>query len=421
MLTINRERGTGIVLPYPFQADSDIKDVRNRYPGAMSDTESYIYRFSWDKEDLVQYQWKEHYVKQPEVLAYLNHVVDRHDLRKHMQFNTELLSAEFDESTNRWRLQTSTDEVFTSKYLVTALGLLSKQNFPNYPGISSFKGELYHTGNFPKSYDFKNKTVGVIGCGSTGVQVITALGKAEQVKRLVCFQRTPQYSVPSGDGPVDPQYREGINNRYDEIWDQVRSSVVAFGFTESTTKTFDVSAEERERIYQDAWDKGNGFRFMFYTFCDITYDEAANEEACKFIRKKIAEIVKDPEKARKLTPKDFYARRPLCDSGYYQQFNRENVDIVDLKETPIVEFVEKGIKTKDGAVHELDVIIFATGFDAVDGNYTRMRIKGRGGESLRVSCFASHNLLIPPHSPQITNSPTLPALPSPSLPASFSD
>ena len=165
----------------------------------------------------------------------------------------------------------------------------------------------------------------------------------------------------------------------------MRSSVVAFGFTESTTKTFDVSAEERERIYQDAWDKGNGFRFMFYTFCDITYDEAANEEACKFIRKKIAEIVKDPEKARKLTPKDFYARRPLCDSGYYQQFNKDNVDIVDLKETPIVEFVENGIKTKDGAVHELDVIIFATGFDAVDGNYTRMRIKGRGGESLKVS------------------------------------
>lgn len=364
----------------------------------MSDTESYIYRFSWDKEDLQQYQWKEHYVKQPEVLAYLNHIVERHDMRKHMQFNTELTSAQFDENTNRWIVETSTNEKFTSKYLVTALGLLSKQNYPKIPGISSFKGEMYHTGNWPKSYDFRDKRVGVIGCGSTGVQVITALGK--QVKQLVCFQRTPQYSVPSGDGPVSKEYRDSINSRYDDIWDQVRNSVVAFGFVESTTKTFDVSPEERERIYQDAWDKGNGFRFMFYTFCDITYDAAANEEACKFIRKKIAETVKDPEKARKLTPHDFYARRPLCDGGYYQQFNRDNVDIVDLKETPIEEITEKGIKTSDSKVHELDVIIFATGFDAVDGNYTRIAIKGRGGQSLKVD-MSSRKVL--PHSRQLTH------------------
>jgi cyclohexanone monooxygenase len=348
----------------------------------MSDTESYIYRFSWDKEDLLQYHWKEHYVKQPEVLAYLNHVVERHDMRKNMQFNTQMTSAQFDESTNRWRIETSTNEVFTSKYLITALGLLSRQNYPKIPGLGSFRGEMYHTGNWPKSHDFAGKKVGVIGCGSTGVQVITAIAK--EVKQLVCFQRHPQYSVPSGDGPVSKEYRESINGRYNEIWGQVRNSIVAFGFEESKVKTFDVSPEERERIYQDAWDKGNGFRFMFYTFCDITYDEAANEEACKFIRRKIAETVKDPEKASKLTPHDFYARRPLCDGGYYEQFNRDHVDIVDLKENPIEEITEKGIKTSDGKLHELDVIIFATGFDAVDGNYTRIAIKGRGGQSLKV-------------------------------------
>lgn len=198
---------------------------------------------------------------------------------------------------------------------------------------------------------------------------------------------------------MSKEYRESINGRYDEIWYQVRDSIVAFGFEESKVKTFDVSPEERRWIYQDAWDKGNGFRFMFYTFCDITYDEAANEEACNFLRSKIAETVRDPEKARKLTPHDFYARRPLCDGGYYEQFNRENVDIVHLKETPIEEITEKGIKTSDGKVHELDVIIFATGFDAVDGNYTRIAIKGRGGQSLKVWSSSATLLNTPQHCP----------------------
>ena len=308
-------------------------------------------------------------------------MADRFDLRKHISFNTELTGAHFDETDNVWRITTNSGEEIVSRYLVTALGLLSKQNYPAIPGLRSFRGEMYHTGNWPKSHDFHGKRVGVIGNGSTGVQVITAIAK--EVKQLVCFQRTPQYSVPSGDGPVSQEYRERINDRYDDIWDQVRNSVVAFGFEESKVPAMSVSAEERQKKFQEAWDLGNGFRFMFWTFCDLTYDEEANEEACKFIRGKIAETVKDPEKARKLTPHDFYARRPLCDAGYYEQFNRENVDIVDLKETPITEITQNGIRTSDGALYELDVIVFATGFDAVDGNYTRVRIKGRGGESLK--------------------------------------
>jgi len=349
--------------------------------GAMSDTESYIYRFSWDKEDLKEYYWKEHYVKQPEVLAYLEHVVDRHDLRKHMQFNTELMNASFDESQDVWRTETSTGDVFTSRYLITALGLLSKQNWPDIKGINTFKGELYHTGNWPKQHDFTNKRVGVIGSGSTGVQVITALAK--EVKELVCFQRNPQYSVPSGDGPVSQEYRDWVNANYDEIWDGVRNSMVAFGFKESEIPAMSVPEEERQRIFQENWDKGNGFRFMFGTFNDITIDEQANEAACNFIKSKIAETVKDPEKSRKLMPTEPYARRPLCDAGYYEKFNQDNVHIVALKETPIVEVTPKGVKTSDGAEHELDVIVFATGFDAVDGNYTRLRIHGRRGESLK--------------------------------------
>ena len=320
-------------------------------------------------------------MKQPEVLAYLHHVVDRYDLRKNMQFNTELRDARWDEESRNWIIKTSTDEEFRARYLVTALGLLSKTNFPDIPGLRSFKGEMYHSGKWPAHHDFTTKRVGIIGNGSTGVQIITAI--ASKCKTLTCFQRTPQYSVPSGDGPVSPEYRKSINNRYDEIWDQVKNSAVAFGFEESTTPTMSVSPEEREAIFERAWQKGNGFRFMFWTFSDIAVSEEANLAAQDFIRKKIRETVKDPAKADKLCPTELYARRPLCDAGYYDQFNRDSVSIVDLKETPITEITETGIKTSDGSLHELDVIIFATGFDAVDGNYTRVAIKGRSGASLK--------------------------------------
>lgn len=346
----------------------------------MSDTESYIYRYSWDKDDLLSYHWKEHYLKQPDVLAYLEHVVERHKLGPYIQFNTELMSAQYIDSQNVWQIDCSTNETFTAHYLVTALGLLSKQNWPDIPGIQSFRGELYHTGNWPKQHDFKNKRVGIIGNGSTGVQVITAI--AGEVESLTTFQRHPQYSVPSGDGPVTKEYRDQINARYDEIWDQVRHSAVAFGFDESTVPCMSVSPEDRRKKFQEAWDIGNGFRFMFWTFSDITTSKEANEEACNFIRGKIREIVKDPEKARKLQPTEMYAKRPLCDGGYYQQFNRESVDIVDLKEEPIEALTDKGIKTSQKE-YEFDVIIFATGFDAVDGNYTRLAIKGRNGDSLK--------------------------------------
>lgn len=329
----------------------------NRYPGAMSDTESYIYRYSWDKEDLQNYKWDEHYIKQPQALAYLEHVVERHKLRPHMQFNTELLSAQYIEERNVWQIETSTSETLTCHYLVTALGLLSKQNWPDIPGRLSFKGEVYHTGKWPRHHDFKGKRVGIIGNGSTGVQVITQLGKENEVKQLISFQRHPQYSVPSGDGPVSPKYRQQINENYDAIWDQVRNSAVAFGFEESTVPCMSVSPEERRQKFQAAWDKGNGFRFMFWTFSDLTTDPAANEEACEFIRSKIRDTVKDPEKARKLQPTEYYARRPLCDAGYYDQFNKENIDIVDLKEEPIEMITEKGVRTSKQE-YNLDVLIF---------------------------------------------------------------
>lgn len=351
----------------------------NRYPGAMSDTHSFLYRYSWDKEDLQTYPWSHNYLDSKEILAYLNHVVDRHDLRRYMQFGTEVSSMKWNEEEYLWALHTS-DGIFNARYVVTAIGLLSEPNWPNIQGRSSFEGELYHTARWPETYDFTGKRVGVIGNGSTGVQLITTI--APKVGSLLCFQRHPQYTIPAGRKPVSQDERDLINQNYDETWAQTRRSFVGAGFEESRVKAVDVSPEERERVYQEHWDRGSGIRFLVGTFADLITDEAANQTACDFLRGKIAEIVKDPEKRRKLTPKDLYVRRPLCDTGYYEQFNRDNVDLVDIMENPIAEITSKGIKLTDGTVHELDVLICATGFNAFDGAYRKLHIEGRNRATL---------------------------------------
>lgn len=362
----------------------------NRYPGAMSDTESYIYRYSWDKEDLQQQHWSHHYIQGPDVLAYLKHVVDRHGLRKDMQFDTELISADWDDSISQWQLQIKHNNItqhYVVRYLVTALGILSRPNYPDISGISSFKGHLIHTAAWPADIDLSNKRVGIIGNGSTGIQVITAI--APKVKQLLSFQRHPQYSVPSGDRPVSPEYREWVNSNYETIFEKVRKSITGMGVPESTTPFTSIPESERTQVFQQLWSQGNGFRFMFGGFSDVATDKQANEAACDFIRSKIDEIVTDKEKARKLKPWDYHARRPLCDGGYYKSFNLPHVDVVALKETPITRIVENGIETSiiddpsKTTVHELDAIIFATGFDAIEGNYNRLRFRGRDGLTLR--------------------------------------
>ncbi|KAL7960063.1 FAD/NAD(P)-binding domain-containing protein [Trichoderma compactum] len=318
----------------------------NRYPGANSDSLSEVYRYGWDKEDLLTYPWPNHY-----------HVVKRHDLRKYLQFSTELESASFDSSSSLWTAQLSTGETIQTRYLLTALGTWSKVNYPVIPGIEKFAGEKCHTGNWPKNYDFKGKRVSVIGSGST-VQVTIAL--ANEVKELISFQRSPQYVVPNGDGPVSAEFRDNINKNYDEIWDGVRNGYAAHNVKENTIPAMSVSAEERERIFESLWKQGNGFRFMFSAFSDI----------------KISQIVEDPVKAPKLSPDGYSARRPITAPAYYETFNKKHVDIVDLRETPIREITEKGILTNE-KLHKLDDIVFATGFEVADGNYTTLTINGR--------------------------------------------
>jgi cyclohexanone monooxygenase len=351
----------------------------NKYPGALSDSEAFVYQYSFDR-DLYE-PWKTKFVQGPDVLAYLNKVVDRYDLREHIHLETGMTSADFDEVFGIWTVRTDRGVTYRARFLVTALGLLSATNTPDLHGIEHFEGRIVHTGAWPEELDLNGKRVGVIGNGSTGNQVISAV--APIAKHLTSFQRTPQYSVPAGNRKLSPEQIQAYRDNFDATWDQVRNSSVAMGFKESTIGTFEVSPEERERIYQRAWDEGGGFRFMFETFNDIATDEEANEEAAKFIRRKIAEIVKDPETAGKLTPHDLYARRPLCDTGYFEAFNRANVTLVSVKENPIVRVTQEGIVTEDGTLHKLDILVFATGFDAVDGNYVRTDIRGRHGRSVK--------------------------------------
>ncbi|WP_297840947.1 NAD(P)/FAD-dependent oxidoreductase [Pseudomonas sp.] len=353
----------------------------NRYPGALSDSESFVYCFSWDRELCQEWDITTRYLTQPQILSYLNHAVDRHDLRRDIQLETAITSAVYDEHSCRWLVSTDDGHQYSAKYLVTALGLLSATNVPKIKGLDQFQGQMYHTANWPAEAALEGKRVGVIGTGSTGCQVITAI--APMVGHLTVFQRSAQYTVPVGNGPVSREYVDDIKRNYDAIWKEVRSSRLAFGFEESNIPTMSVSDSERKEIFQRAWDGGGGFRYMFQTFNDIATDEEANVAAQNFVREKIAEIVKDPQTALKLMPSDLYAKRPLCDSGYYATFNRDNVALVDVKANPIEEITAKGIRTADGVEHELDVLVFATGFDAVDGNYKRIDIRGRDGVSIK--------------------------------------
>ena len=355
---------------------------RNRYPGALSDTESFVYRYSFDKELLQQGAWNRRYLTQPEILAYLGQVADRYDLRRSYQFNTKVTAARFDDASGSWRVTTDKGRTITAKYLVTGLGLLSATNKPAFKGLDRFKGGQYHTGAWPADgVDLKGKRVGIIGTGSSGVQAIVAL--APEVAHLTVFQRSAQYVVPIANWPEDENQIREYKSRYDAIWDEIRQSAVAFGFAESSVPAMSVSAEERERVFKLGWERGGGFRFMFETFSDIATSKEANDAAADFIKRKIAQIVKNPETARKLTPTDLYAKRPLCADDYYGIYNRGNVSVVDVKADPIAEFTPAGIRTESGAECPLDAVIFATGFDAVDGNYTKVDICGRGGITLR--------------------------------------
>ncbi|KAH7137422.1 cyclohexanone monooxygenase [Dactylonectria estremocensis] len=356
----------------------------NRYPGVMSDSYSWMYRFSEDKEDFTTWPYTRNYLTRDEILHYLNTFVDKHSLRDHLKLSTEVLSAEWDSATQRWRVACSTGQVYVVKFLVTSLGLFGRNKLPDIPGLveGNFKGKVMHSAAWDRNVDIEGKRVGIIGSGSTGIQLTVAV--APRVRELRSFIRHAQYTVPAGIHHVSPEERQKINDSYDEIRKQIFASNTASGFIEPTRASSSVSPEERDQIYEQLWKLGGGFRFVWGGFSDLSTSVEGNQAACDFMRNKIRQIVQDPAKLDVLLPKEPYARRPPCDDGYYECFNRENVIPVDIQATPITQVEETGIRTADGTLHELDILVLATGFEAVDGPYKAIQdgIKGRDGESL---------------------------------------
>lgn len=367
-----------------FEAGDDVGGTWywNRYPGARCDSEAYVYCFSFDEDLLQEWTWSGKYPEQPEILKYLQHVADRFDLKSGIDFNTRVTSARYNEETDRWDVGTDQGEQVSAKFLITGIGCLSTGQVPNIPGRDDFRGDWYHTGSWPhEGVDFTGKRVGVIGTGSSGVQSIPVI--AEQAKQLTVFQRTPQFMIPARHHTVDEHYLDDIKTRYDEVWDTARHSIAGYPYQPIDRKALDHTPEQRREIYEAAWAEG-GFRFSGTSFSDIGLDKRANDTAAEFIRSKIRETVEDPETAEKLLPRDhpFGSKRTLIDTNYFETYNRDNVELVDIRHAPIEEITPTGIKTEDGE-YELDIIVFATGFDAMTGSFFRMNIEGRSGERLQ--------------------------------------
>jgi cation diffusion facilitator CzcD-associated flavoprotein CzcO len=353
----------------------------NRYPGARCDSESYYYSYSFDEELQNEWEWSERYPQQPEIMAYLNHVADRFDLRRDIRLGTRVVSAEFDDGSARWHITTDAGERLTCRFLVTAVGCLSTANVPAIPGLDTFAGEWFHTGRWPhEGVDFAGRRVGIVGTGSTGIQAIPVI--AEQAAHLTVFQRTANYSIPARNGPESVESRQAIKDDYAEIRRVQRESTNGHPFVISSRSALDPADDERRAIYEAAWEHG-GLRFRA-SFSDLLSDRAANDTASDFIRAKIREIVRDPEVAERLTPRDhgFATKRPPIDTHYFETYNRENITLVDVRETPIEEITPTGLRTTS-AEYPLDRIVFATGFDAMTGPLLGIDIRGSGGRTLR--------------------------------------
>ena len=353
----------------------------NRYPGSRCDCESFYYCFSFSEELAQEWEWTGKYPEQPEIERYLNHVADRFDLRRNIQLSTRVTSARFDDAANRWEVRTEHGECVTARYLISAVGCLSAANLPDIPGRDSFQGESYHTAAWPREgVDVKGKRVGIIGTGSTGIQATPRI--AAEADHLTVFQRTPNFTVPARHTLFLPEDQAEIKKNYSEIFERTRQSPGGFPYFPIERKTMDVSAEERQEILEELWEEG-GFKFLWGGFSDLLRDPTANEIASEFIRSKIRESVKDPETAELLCPTDhpYGSKRPPIDSDYYVSFNRDNVSLVDIRSAPIEEITPTGLRTKD-AEYELDVLVFATGFDAITGALLRIDIRGAGGRKL---------------------------------------
>ncbi|WP_158166814.1 flavin-containing monooxygenase [Mycolicibacterium smegmatis] len=381
LYALHKFRGDGLSVRV-FEAAPEVGGTwyYNRYPGARCDVESLDYSYSFSDELQQEWTWTEKYATQAEILRYINWVADKLDLRSGITFNTRVVSAVLDETTLRWRVETDTGEVLTAKFVVMATGPLSSPLTPNFPGLDSFAGEVYHTAYWPhEDVDFTGKRVGVIGTGSSGIQSIPII--AEQASHLYVFQRTPNYSVPAGNRPLTREELAEAKANYAERRRKSWRSGGGSPHVAHPKLTMEVSPEERREAFERRWQLG-GVLFS-KTFSDQMINPAANEEARKFYEEKIRAVIDDPEVADLLIPDDhpIGTKRICTDTNYFQTFNRPNVTLVSVRKTPIESIDATGIATSD-AHYDLDALVFATGFDAMTGTLAKIDIVGRGGQKL---------------------------------------
>jgi len=353
----------------------------NRYPGARCDTESVTYSYSFSETLEQEWVWTERYATQPEILAYANHVADRFDLRRDIRFETAVKSATYDDATGYWQISTAHGEQVSARFLISAVGCLSAAAMPDYPGLADFSGEWYHTGHWPhEPVDFHGKRVGIIGTGSSGVQSTIAI--APQAAHLHVFQRTPNYSVPAWNGPLEPAALDAVKANYREWREAARYAQIGIPFNSSGKSAKAQPPDVREQEYEAAWAEG-GFNFVM-TYPDLLTDIESNRTAADFVARKIRDKVRDPAVAALLTPDDhpLGTKRMCVDTGYYETFNRDNVTLVDLRKSPLARITAHGVETTD-AHYELDMIVFATGFDAITGPLLKIDIRGRDGLRLQ--------------------------------------
>ena len=355
----------------------------NRYPGARFDSESYTYGYSFSKELLDEWDWKERFSGQPENLRYLNFVADKFDLRRHMQFNSTVEAMIFDEVDNLWRLKIREDgREVTARFVVTALGLLSAPTPPRLEGMESFKGRSFHTFHWPKEpVELTGKRVAVIGTGATGIQVIGEI--ADKVGHLTVFQRRPNWSAPLNNGPISEEEMADIRARYDEIFAKCARTPGAFEHEPDRRGFHKLTREERVELWDSLYGRP-GFAVWLRNFIEIFVDEEANAEFSEYVADRIRRRVNDPAVAEKLIPKDhgFGVQRVPMETNYFEVYNRDNVELVDISETPIERVTETGIRTSDRDF-DFDIIVYATGFDAITGAFDRIDIRGVNGEKLR--------------------------------------
>mgnify|MGYP006096832467 FL=1 len=377
-----REAGLSIQV---FDKASDIGGTWawNHYPGAASDSECYYYCLTFSKEILQEWKWSVRYPGWEENQRYMHFVADKCDMWPHIQLNTEIVSADFQEGRGLWLVKTGAGEEYTCKYFVSAMGMISEPVIPKFKGMENFKGACFHSARWPEGLDYEGKRIGIIGAGSTTVQMLPVT--AETAKSVTVFQRTANFVMPAVQKPMTPEWDKEIKENYDDIIAKCRNHVFGMAFDSPVGRTIaDTPPEEVQKILEEHWPRGS-FRFVFETFDDLLGDPESNKVAGDFVIKKMKERVNDPEIAEMLTPKGypFFAKRPPLDHNYFEAYNRENVKLVDINDRePIVEFTETGIHTTKNE-YEFDIVVLATGFQAYTGAQEALPIRGRNGLLLR--------------------------------------